>query len=439
MGSTVGVKGVAMKAAYPQSDLGLIVRWSEKSAMKALGPALRLWMGFALACAALSCGKGGAADPDGGVAVTPKGKVLEAAENESADGGAARSQTKAAGSEQVEIPGGKFVAGSTPGDKGRDPVLEPSMLDVELGGFSIDRFLYPNDPQKPPMTGISRAKAADLCQQAGARLCTELEWEMACKGPGGDSYAGGAAWDAACAKDPKQCASGYGVLGMGTLVREWTASDVQPIENMQAKAAAVRGAKADAIAPDHRCARRMAVAPDASGPDIGFRCCRGAPNAASVPSPVWKQTFARAELPISNVVTMFSSVPQLKDLGEELLYFKEPDDLTIVLGRGDAGAAPQNTVLTTSPLVWNPVPGEEILVISGKAAKDSFIVAFYRLPDNRYRLASSLILKNEKGPIVLGFNGYVRRKLSWATCWECPGESGNITFRDDNRVVITQK
>lgn len=409
--------------------------------MKALRPVQRLWWAIflGLAPSVCACGKSSDGGGDGGVPLSPKGKVLEAAENEASDGGAAHSNVKAADSDHVDIPGGKFAAGSTPGDKGRDPVLEPAMLEVELGAFSIDRFLYPNDAQKPPLTGLTRAKAAELCQQAGARLCTELEWERACKGPEGDMYAGAKAWDAACAKDPKACASGFGVLGMGTLVREWTASDVLPIENMQAKAAAVRGARADSAAPDHRCARRMAVAPDASGPDIGFRCCRGAPNAASLPSPTWKQTFARADLPISNVVSMFSSVPQLTELGEELSYFKEPDDLSIVLARGDAGAPPQNTVLTTSPLVWNPVPGEEILVIAGKAAKDSFLVAFYRLPDNRYRLASSLILKNEKGPIVLGFNGYVRRKFAWATCWECQGESGNITFREDNRVVITQK
>lgn len=389
---------------------------------------------------ALACGKSkGGADGDGGVVVTPKGRVLEAAENEARDGGAARAGAKAAGSDHVDIPGGKFVAGSTPGDKGRDPVLEAAMLEIELGAFSIDRFLFPNDPAKPPVTGVTRAKAAEMCQQAGARLCTELEWEQACKGPEGDTYAGAAAWDPACAKDARACASGFGVLGMGTLLREWTASDVQPVENMQAKAAAVRGARGDAAGPEHRCARRMAVAPDASGADIGFRCCRGAPNAASLPSPQWKQTFARADLPLSDLASMFSSVPQLKDLGEELLYFKEPDDVSVVLSRGDAGAPPENTVLTTSPLMWNPVPGEEILVIAGKAAKDSFLVAFYRLPDNRYRLASSLILKNEKGPIALGFNGYVRRKFSWATCWECPGEAGNITYRDDNRVVITQK
>ncbi|MGK3988558.1 SUMF1/EgtB/PvdO family nonheme iron enzyme [Sorangium sp. So ce136] len=392
---------------------------------------------------------------DGGAAVTlaPKGKVLEAAENESPAASAQpRAGAAAAGPARIEIPAGKLVAGSTPGDKGRDPALEPALLDVELGGFAIDRDLYPNDPAQPPLTGVTRARASELCQQAGGRLCTELEWERACKGPEGTPYAGGAAWDPACAKAPASCASGFGVVGMGAALREWTASDVAPIENLQPKAAAVRGATASASGVDHRCARRAAVDPTVSGDDIGFRCCHGAPNAASIPSPQWQQTFRRAEIGPQQVAELLASVPQLRDLGGEISFFKEPDDVNTVLGRGRTrlspsgtpavqpeASAPPNTTLTTSPLLWNPVPGEEVLVVTGKSDDDAFIVAFLRLPGDRYRIASSLLLKGEPGPLALGFNGYVRRRLSWATCWDCRGESGNVTYRDDNRVVITQK
>lgn len=390
------------------------------------------------------CGRGGGGSSgtdgtDGGkpVVLSPKGKVLEAAENEAdPDGG---SKAVAAASERVEIPAGKFVAGSTPGDKGRDPVLEQADREVELGGFTIDRYLYPNDPSKPPMTGVSRARATELCQQAGGRLCTELEWERACKGPEGTAYAGSAAWDPKCAQNPASCASGFGVLGMGAAMREWTASDVAPIEDMQPKAAAVRGARGSAVGADHRCAHRTAIDPGASAEDLGFRCCRGAPNAASIPSPAWEQTYRRVELPAAELAEMLASVPALSALDRNIEYWKDPDDVNVVLARGDAGAAPPNTLLTTQPLLWNPVPGEQILVVAGRAGKDSFVVAFYRLPGDRYRIASTLLLKDEKGPIALGYNGYVRRRLSWASCWDCRGESGNVTYRDDNRVVITQK
>ncbi|WP_437296485.1 formylglycine-generating enzyme family protein [Sorangium sp. So ce426] len=392
---------------------------------------------------------------DGGApkAPAPQGKVLEAAENESPAASATpRAGAAAAGPARIEIPAGKLVAGSTPGDKGRDPTLEPALLDVELGGFTVDRHLYPNDPAQAPLTGVTRARASELCQQAGGRLCTELEWERACKGPEGMPYAGGAAWDPACAKAPASCASGFGVVGMGAALREWTASDIAPIENLQPKAAAVRGATASASAVDHRCARRAAVDPAVSGDDIGFRCCHGAPNAASIPSPQWQQTFRRAEIGPQQVAELLASVPQLRDLGGQISFFKEPDDANAVLSRSRTRLAPSgaparqpeagpppNTTLTTSPLLWNPVPGEEVLVVTGKADDDAFIVAFLKLPGDRYRIASSLLLKDDPGPLALGFNGYVRRRLAWATCWDCRGESGNITYRDDNRVVITQK
>jgi hypothetical protein len=376
------------------------------------------------------------------VALAPRGKVLEAAENEgpSASGSARTAAPPAVAGARVDIPAGKLNAGSTPGDKGRDPTLEPALLEVELGGFSIDRFLYPNDPAKPPVTGVSRSRAAELCQQAGGRLCTELEWERACKGPEGTAFPGGNAWDPACAKAPSSCASGFGVLGMGASVREWTASEVAPIENVQVKAAAARGARADAAAPDHRCAHRSALDATVSGDDLGFRCCHGAPNAASIASPRWEQTFRKAEIAPAQVAEMIASVPQLKDLGREITFYKEPDDVSLVLSRGDAGAGGvPNTTFTTHPVLWNPVPGEEILVVAGKADKSAFIVAFYRLPGDRYRIASSFVLKNEKQPIALGYNSYVRRRLTWSLCWDCRGETGFVTYRDDNRVVITQK
>ncbi|HMY18212.1 MAG TPA: SUMF1/EgtB/PvdO family nonheme iron enzyme [Polyangium sp.] len=388
------------------------------------------------------CRSGSSTDVSAGDAgpkevLATKGKVLEAAENQ-ADPDAG-SKAVAAKDERIDISKGSFVAGSVPGDKGRDPVLEPAELEVDLGSFTIDRYLYPNDPTKPPVTGVSRAKAAEMCAQAGGRLCTELEWERACKGPEETVYAGSSGWDPKCAKEPASCASGFGVLGMGSAFREWTSSDVMPIEEMQPRAAAIRGAAASATSTDHRCAHRTAIDPTANAQDLGFRCCRGAPNAAQIASPKWDQTYKRVEIAPSDLAEMFTSVPALAALDKSFTYFKEPDDVNVVLARADAGAAPANTVLTTSALGWSPVPGEQLVVVAGRAGKDSFIVALHRLPKDRYRIASTLVLKDERGPIVLGFNGYVRKRLSWATCWDCRGESGHVTYRDDGRVVITQK
>jgi formylglycine-generating enzyme required for sulfatase activity len=408
-------------------------------------PRLHMVLGLALAAAAPACkAEGGAPEapaPDGGapVAIAPNGKVMEAAENEAdADaGGGRRAPRQAREGERVDVPAGAFVAGSTPGDRGRDPTLEPALLGVELGAFSIDRNAYPNDPTKPPLTGVTRGRAAELCQERGGRLCTELEWERACKGPDGTAYAGASAWEAECARAPGTCASGFDVAGMGAM-REWTASDVAPVQDVTVKAASARGARRDASDVDRRCAHRSAVDPSATGDDLGFRCCYGAPNAATIPGAKWEQTFRRVELGVPEVTAMFASVPQLAALGTDLSYFNEPSATKDVLARADAGA-PEGVTLTTSPLLWNPVPGEEILVLAVQAAKDAAIVAFYRLPDERYRIASTLVMKGERGPIVIGFSGYVRKRMTWGTCWDCRGESGFLTYRDDGRVVITQK
>jgi hypothetical protein len=60
------------------------------------------------------------------------------------------------------------------------------------------------------------------------------------------------------------------------------------------------------------------------------------------------------------------------------------------------------------------------------------------LPGDRHRVGAAMILKDELGPIVLAYNPYVRRKLEWSVCWQCSAETGFITYREDNRVVITQ-
>ena len=132
-------------------------------------------------------------------------------------------------------------------------------------------------------------------------------------------------------------------------------------------------------------------------------------------------------------------MPQLQGLARPVTYFREPEDVNVVLSHTGQTSAPNGLTLTTSPILWNPVPGEEILVVTGRARKDLFIVAFYRLPKDRYRIASSFVLKDDKGPIAIGYNPMGRRRLTWGTCWDCRAESGNITYREDGRVVITQK
>jgi hypothetical protein len=129
------------------------------------------------------------------------------------------------------------------------------------------------------------------------------------------------------------------------------------------------------------------------------------------------QTFKRVQLDLDQVNNMMQSIAQLASL-VRIALFRDPDDVTLVLSKGDAGRG--SNMFTTQPLLWSPDLGEEILVVAGKGtAGSSFIAAFHRLNDDRYRLASSFVLENETPAVALAFNGYVKNRITWSTCWGC--------------------
>ncbi len=346
-----------------------------------------------------------------------------------------KADRKAKAAERVAIPAGKLTAGSTPGDDGRDPLLEPVLLPVDLGAFEIDKLPYPNDPSQPPRTQVTRDEARALCKERGQRLCTELEWERACKGDDGELYAAGNRWDPQCAKDPASCASGFGVLAMGGALREWTDSDLS-MPGEERRRAVLRGATATADGVDHRCAKRTPIDATAKGPDTGFRCCKGPENAAQLPpSRVGEPQLSKTQVDLKAIQRQLSSIPELAPYIKDLALFPEEDAIKTVLARGDAGVKP-GPLLTTSPVLWSPVPTEEVLVLALRAKSASLIVALYKLPEGKLRLASSLVLKDEPGPVVLSYTSFNKKRVGWSTCWECSGESGAVELRDGKRIVI---
>jgi hypothetical protein len=338
--------------------------------------------------------------------------------------------------ERQEIPGGAFFAGSVPGDVGRVPELEPRRYKVELGPFQIDKLPYPNDPARPPLAAVTRDEARRHCSEAGSRLCTELEWERACKGPNSDQFAGGAGWDPECEKLPNQCASGFDVLAMGGALREWTDSDVAPAGDKSPKAA-VRGAPSGTPTERHRCAARDAEEPTTKNSQLGFRCCSGAPNAARVVEPKLEATFKKAKLSSDELSKLLAKYPETQELATDIRFFKEPDSAETVVSRGPGDR--KGFSFTVQPLLWNPAPGAEFLLVSARSGENrSFVVAFHVLGDGEYRLASSFILRNEPGPVAFAYDGFLRPRLHFSTCWGCPGETGKILFRKPERPVILQ-
>ena len=126
------------------------------------------------------------------------------------------------------------------------------------------------------------AKAS--CESKGKRLCTELEWERACKGPSNLRFPYGNRWSSetcntedeegvprqlASARDFKKCKSGYKVYMMSGNAEEWTADSYSSGSSNRV----VKGGAANRPDWASRCAARRAQNPRTSATMLGFRCC----------------------------------------------------------------------------------------------------------------------------------------------------------------------
>ena len=159
--------------------------------------------------------------PDG----SPASKLLPAVKSKNRNG------------PMVYIPEGSFLMGTDP----NDPIREPSqkaLQPVHVPAFWIDKYPFPNHPGEFPKTNVDWFEARTLCTSLGKRLCTEEEWEKACKGPHNHRYPYGNSYqEGTCNVTGNymddwyqpvgrygSCVSGYGVADMSGNINEWTRS-----------------------------------------------------------------------------------------------------------------------------------------------------------------------------------------------------------------------
>lgn len=339
--------------------------------------------------------------------------------------------------ETSHIPVGSFRAGSRPGDPGRRPEIEPRETTVQLGPYRIDRLPYPNDPAVPPRLGVSREAAMRLCAEREGRLCTELEWERACKGPESSMYPTGPDWSAGCDRDPTSCPNAFEVLAMGTLL-EWTASDVVPPRGESKPVGPVlRGAPPNLPGAERRCARRV-TSEEVDASQIGFRCCYGTPNGAKLTEPVLGAAYKKVPLDAGRLKKLLALDPRTAELAEGASAFREPEAVQTVLERRGKSDR-KGFDFTVSALEWSPERGATFLVVPGRSGKDtSFVLVYHVVGDDEHRLAASFIMRNEPGPVALAYSDSIRPRLHFSTCWGCPGETGKILFRPPESVGIFQ-
>ncbi len=180
------------------------------------------------------------------------------------------------------IPAGTYVAGRFDRYDEEGGSAERSESIIETQGYWIDElpFVNPmlNDPYAPPLTGMTHVEAGLLCEKFGKRLCTEDEWEKACRGPKSKVFSYGDEWDPeACPRsgffeggyrlsDFPACVSGYGVVGMSGGVGEWTST-------AKGGGHVIKPAEVGSYAKHSRCAGRTDRVDDFKSEHIGMRCC----------------------------------------------------------------------------------------------------------------------------------------------------------------------
>jgi formylglycine-generating enzyme required for sulfatase activity len=126
----------------------------------------------------------------------------------------------------IYIPAGAFIMGN-------DSVADQSPShQVTLEAYCIDKYEFSNVRGSRPVNGLNYYEAEEKCLNAGKRLCTESEWEHACRGNGNNIYPWGNKEDfSRCyigeigkfkSGTYDMCYSEFGVFDMSGGVWEWT-------------------------------------------------------------------------------------------------------------------------------------------------------------------------------------------------------------------------
>jgi hypothetical protein len=252
------------------------------------------------------------------------------------------------------IPSGALVAGTPVNSLPRVADEEMAGLQLVLGGFYIDVFAYPNEEGAIPLTNVSREEARTLCEQRDKRLCSELEWERACKGPDNKLYEYGDRYrPEVCGTGSRPllspsglrvgCKSDFGVHDLHGGVWEWTDSPWG--RGSDDDRAAIRGGNDMAGRLVGRCANARPQAPNRKSGAIGFRCCAGERNSSEV------------VLDVSGRRGLFPREPYDKKLVERV-FAVLPSEALEELGS-------RRKLNPWKMWYWNPIANEELVVVSG--------------------------------------------------------------------------
>lgn len=316
------------------------------------------------------------------------------------------------------VPPGTLKAGTPRTRRPRIPDEELDGVDVKLDGFYVDLLPYPNEPGAIPTTNVTRGEAEQLCHDKGKRLCTELEWERACKGEAntayeyGDEYRGatcgtGVASEEAAKRptgDRPACKSAFGVLEMHGGAWEWTSSKWGRGSGKD-DLGVLRGGNAQAGELVGRCANGLARSVKTKSPTMGFRCCAGPKNDAEV-------ALALATGPVLQVLSKTEALR----LAPAMLAASEAK----LVGSSFVGAAAwrwrpaaNEVLVVVAACTWMPAPQQGTCALAVLRDDDHGVVAV--TPTDRMVVDVAQIGERRKIR-ALGFDSvasYVR-EITWA-------------------------
>lgn len=259
------------------------------------------------------------------------------------------------------IPPGALVAGTPPGMLPRIADEEMPGEQVVVKGFFMSIFPYPNEEGAIPLSNVTWEQAKGLCEERKQRLCTELEWERACKGPEnhiyeyGDKYRPevcGTGTDSRMLPSGLRvaCRSDFGVRDMHGSSWEWTASPWG--RGTRDGTMAVRGGNGPAGEIVGRCANAGSRPPGAHDASLGFRCCQGPANDAEVSLHVVRGPALEVRNP--------------GGLGLP----KQVEALLTDEARAELGAPVVFRI--SRAWLWHPIGNEELVVVGGCNSETDF-------------------------------------------------------------------
>lgn len=252
----------------------------------------------------------------------------------------------------VYIPPGALVVGTPIDKRPRRPDRELAGEQVMLEGFYMDQLAYPNEDGAIPLTNVSQEEASALCEERGKRLCSEFEWERACKGPDNRTFEYGDVYRAETCRTGRPaelrpsgylvgCQSDFGVRDLHGGPFEWTSSDFGRKTTGLVTTRGGNGVPGEVFG---RCANAEALPKSAKSGTVGFRCCAGPESVLSV------------ELREFSTPGLFPLAPG-DDARADLLLGKMPSSMRAELETGG---------LVRKERAWTfvPVPNEELLLVA---------------------------------------------------------------------------